>query len=549
MAFGTPVIATSGGALSEVVGPGITGKLVAAGDPAALACALIELLTDTNSREQMSKAAVKRAATFDIRRMLPLNAHLYRWSADGAWSEKNLHLFFSPHSDDVVLSCGGMIHSLVVQNKSVQVVTVFAGDSNAGLSAFARHLHAKWNSTSDLFEQRRQEDAKALSELGVKNYERWNFEEAPYRRAADGCHVYGTYDELRGKVAIEDQSIRDLIKERILKRLQELPETTILYFPLSLGRHVDHQMLFAMGLELNAAGKQVRFYEDYPYAEAYDPKPLELNWLPRTVSIELEPKLRAASAYTTQIRGLGGSVRNLEKRLRKFGSVVGGRSIGERYWEGLIPASDALNGNQTQLDSPLVVRAATPGLRDFKKFLATFRWHDLDEVFPVGNGDCLDLGCGSGRHRALIESKGYRWLGLDRGDSSSLSLQSDASAIPLQSGSMAAVVAWQVFEYLERPENAFAEAARVLEPGGVFCGSVSFLEPVHGHSYFNISPLILEKLLARHGFADVEITPGLNGFALILWTWLRRSGIPFADRLAIPAAFAMLAPLAALTFC
>ena len=147
-----------------------------------------------------------------------------------------------------------------------------------------------------------------------------------------------------------------------------------------------------------------------------------------------------------------------------------------------------------------------------------------------------------------IQSKGYKWLGLDRGGSKALSLQSDAAAIPLQSGSMAAVVAWQVFEYLEHPENVIAEAARMLETGGVFCGSVSFLEPVHGRTYFNISPLILERLLARHGFADIEIKPGLNGFALMLWTWLRRSAIPFADRLSIPIAFAMLAPVAALIF-
>src|SRR5258706_5638616 len=120
--------------------------------------------------------------------------------------------------------------------------------------------------------------------------------------------------------------------------------------------------------------------------------------------------------------------------------------------------------------------------------------------------------------------------------------------MPLQSESVAAVVAWQVFEYLERPEQAIAEAARVLEPGGVFCGSVSFLGPLRGRTYFNLSPLILEKLLAQPGLADIEIIPGLNGFALMLWTWLRRSGVPFADRLAIPAAFALLAPPAAVMF-
>jgi hypothetical protein len=107
---------------------------------------------------------------------------------------------------------------------------------------------------------------------------------------------------------------------------------------------------------------------------------------------------------------------------------------------------------------------------------------------------------------------------------------------------------WQVMEYAEQPEALIAEAARVLETGGAFSGSVSFLEPVHGRTYFNLSPLILERLLRKHGFMDVDIKAGLNGFALMLWTWLRRCGIPSADRLALPATFVGLVPLALIIF-
>ncbi len=545
MVFGTPVIATSGGALSEVVESEVSGKLVAAGDSAALAGALTELLTDAGSRERMGQAAVARAATFDVRRVMPLNARVYDWCSDEVTGAASAHVFFSPHLDDATLSCGGTIHSLLGQNKSVRVITVFAGDAGNELSAFARHLHAKWDAKECLFEERRQEDTDALRLLGVKNFEHWNFAEAPYRRAVDGHSLYPTYDELRGQLAQEDQSLKKSLQEKISQTLDDLPKDAILYFPLSLGGHVDHQILFGIGRELNAAGRRVRFYEDYPYAERYELNSKKVNWLPEIFSISLDPKVKAASAYTTQLHGLGGSVSSLEKRFRAF-ARAGKTPVGERYWQLIASESGALNGNHDEATCPVTIKTSSPRLRDFKDFLKTFRWHDLKEILPVGEGACLDLGCGSGRHQSLIENRGYQWLGLDHA-SSAPRIKSDAASVPLRSESVAAVVAWQVFEYLERPENAIAEAARVLEPGGVFCGSVSFLEPVHGRTYFNMSPLILEKLLAQHGLADIEIKPGLNGFALLLWTWLRRSAIPYADRLAIPIALVLLGlPAAAL---
>jgi SAM-dependent methyltransferase len=127
-------------------------------------------------------------------------------------------------------------------------------------------------------------------------------------------------------------------------------------------------------------------------------------------------------------------------------------------------------------------------------------------------------------------------------------VHADAGSLPFTSKSAAAVVAWQVFEYVERPDVLVAEVARVVEPGGVFCGSVSFLEPVHGQTYFGLSPLILRRLLAQAGFDDIEIKPGLNGLALLLWTWLSRSGIPFAAKFAVPFAFVALVPFAAMMF-
>ncbi len=465
-----------------------------------------------------------------------------------ASTSQGTHVFFAPHADDVVLSCGGTIHSLISQNESVEVIGVFAGIPEATrYSAYARHLHAKWRLHTNPIQSRWQEGASAMHELGITLFEHWDYVEGPYRNAPDGFPLYAVDEELVGALANEDRKLRDLIAQRIRRRLDESPQATALYFPLSLGHHVDHQILFDIGLELSATGQRVRFYEDYPYAEAYQPNG-QKQWRSEVMPVVIEPKIRAACSYASQLRGMGGSPSVLEKRLRNFGVAVGNGNPGERYWEPARPGAQEIVESNAVGDCPLVRKEPRIGLRDFVKFLKTFRWHDLDEVLPVGDGYCLDIGCGPGRHRALVQERGYHWMGFDRRDFAAITARSDAVALPLKAKSIAGVMAWQMLEYIEQPELVIAEAARVLEPGGVFCGSVSFLEPVHGRTCFNLSPLILKRMLTRNGFADVEIKPGLNGLALVLWTWLRSIPIPFADRLAIPLALAVLAPLAAITF-
>ena len=467
--------------------------------------------------------------------------------------EPGRHVFFSPHADDVVLSCGGAIHSLVSRGKDVQVIGVFAGvPGQQNYSAFARHLHSKWHLPSDPIVARWEEDTAAMQQLGIDKFERWDYLEAPYRVRADGSALYLGNEQLVREPAADDQALRDQLAQTMRAFLARLPQTATLYFPLALGGHVDHRILYDLGLQLSGAGWAVRFYEDYPYVRDYQLARHEAGWQPETVPIDIAAKLRAACAYTSQLRGLGGTPTVLEERLRAFATSVNGGSVSERYWQisaGRIGAlGDDSLAQRLPKSQPLVRKEPEMRLRDFGKFLKTFRWHDLDEVLPSGTGNCLDVGCGSGRHRQLAEARGYRWVGLDRHDKQGAIVSADAAALPLVNSSIAALIAWQVFEYAEQPEQIVAEAARVLEPGGVFCGSVSFLEPVHGQTYFNLSPLILRRLLSKQGFTDVEIKPGINGLALVLWTWLSRSSIPLASRVALPLALVAVAPLAAVMF-
>jgi ubiquinone/menaquinone biosynthesis C-methylase UbiE len=149
-----------------------------------------------------------------------------------------------------------------------------------------------------------------------------------------------------------------------------------------------------------------------------------------------------------------------------------------------------------------------------------------------------------------VESRGYLWIGADRNVllTTAPLLAADFEALPVASGRSSAVVAWQVIEYLPKIESAVKEAWRVLETGGVFCGSVSFLEPVHGRSYGGLSPLGLRSLLEKVGFKDIQVLPGLCGFSLMAWTWLRRLLGPWAGRLALPFMAGILTPLMAARF-
>jgi SAM-dependent methyltransferase len=109
----------------------------------------------------------------------------------------------------------------------------------------------------------------------------------------------------------------------------------------------------------------------------------------------------------------------------------------------------------------------------------------------------------------------------------------DGHELPFASGQFDVVTSVAVFEHLYNPFQAAAEKYRVLRPGGVLVGSVAFLEPFHGNSYFHMSHLGLTEVLRRAGFQNIEIHPGwswtesLNGN---FWLWNRIAAIRAVTR-------------------
>jgi N-acetyl-alpha-D-glucosaminyl L-malate synthase BshA len=83
MACGIPVVATRVGGLAEVVGDGTAGHLFPVGAHAAIADAVVELLSRPRLRRRVGIAARRQAARFACERIVPLYERLYWNLVDG----------------------------------------------------------------------------------------------------------------------------------------------------------------------------------------------------------------------------------------------------------------------------------------------------------------------------------------------------------------------------------------------------------------------------------------------------------------------------------
>lgn len=128
----------------------------------------------------------------------------------------------------------------------------------------------------------------------------------------------------------------------------------------------------------------------------------------------------------------------------------------------------------------------------------------------------LDFGCGEGLHQNLIQEMGFRWFGVDIRSNTKDSVVYDGINLPFRENSFDVIFTNQVVEHLEFPDLTLNEVNKVLREGGIFCGGVSYLEPFHASSTFNMTPYGLKILLDRNGFELESLFPGLDSISLII---------------------------------
>lgn len=143
----------------------------------------------------------------------------------------------------------------------------------------------------------------------------------------------------------------------------------------------------------------------------------------------------------------------------------------------------------------------------------------------------VDLGCGNGASAGWARKwrSDVLWVGIDILQSDPAKaiegeqvLFYDGVNLPFADNSLPLIYSNQVFEHVRHPELLLREIARVLQPGGVFIGSTSQLEPYHHWSLWNYTVYGFKVLVSDAGLELTEVRPGIDGIALVQRQWFGR---------------------------
>lgn len=258
----------------------------------------------------------------------------------------DLHIYLSPHADDVALSCGGQIFDQTQQGAAALVITFFAATPPPmAFSEFAEGQHAKWQTQHDAMAERRAEDRAAYAVVGAEPLY-LDYLDCIYRlHPQTGAPMYASEEGIFGEIDPAEATWYEALAERTAEIAGPPRSDLTLYAPLMVGHHVDHQLIWRAAHALLPYGYRLMLYEDHPYAlrpgmlDAALAKQSLLQ--PEIVHISdaaMDARIAAIACYRSQIKTLFGDLATMESQVRAYcQALAGGVGYAERYWR---PAKD-----------------------------------------------------------------------------------------------------------------------------------------------------------------------------------------------------------------
>jgi LmbE family N-acetylglucosaminyl deacetylase len=240
-----------------------------------------------------------------------------------------LYIFISPHLDDAILSCGGIMHALSSKDHEVHNWTIFAGDpSDSNYSDFAKGLHTRWNlADQNPMLARRLEDQSANQLLGAHFYH-FNYQDCIYRKDSFENFLVQKEEDLFQSISGSQFDLVDNIRLALVKKI---PQEAIVISPLAIGNHIDHHIVKSAVLKTGHAN--LWFYADYPYVvrqSAAIQEPMLQGFLQEKFLISeasLERWRNAAACYTSQISTFWKGAEEMFSRINEYALSGGGKIL------------------------------------------------------------------------------------------------------------------------------------------------------------------------------------------------------------------------------
>ena len=245
-------------------------------------------------------------------------------------------IYISPHFDDAVLSCGGLIWEQTHSGISVEIWTVMAGDPPPGPeSEMAQVMHATWHQSQGSRESgtgletvalRRGEDQNAARRVGASIHH-LPFPDAIYRRSTTGTLFYP-----EGIFVPPHPRETSLLEEIARLVATKLTQYDTIVCPLALGGHVDH---IVTRKAIESLGRPLWYYADVPYAmrnpDELLPATSEMTGKSFFISAQgLAGWQESITAHASQITSLFMDVQDMRQKIKEYSQSRNGLMLWER---------------------------------------------------------------------------------------------------------------------------------------------------------------------------------------------------------------------------